>query len=54
MSFSIIPNDLKAVCDFKIAQTVDGFLTAANGDSQWITGKAAEKKYTSGVHIMMP
>ena len=28
----------------KIAQTVDGFLTAANGDSQWITGKAARKK----------
>ena len=28
----------------KIAQSVDGFLTAANGDSQWITGKAARKK----------
>ena len=28
----------------KIAQTVDGFITAANGDSQWITGKAARKK----------
>ena len=23
---------------------MDGFLTAANGDSQWITGKAARKK----------
>tara|TARA_B100000989_G_C19530012_1_gene469079 strand:+ start:1175 stop:2266 length:1092 start_codon:yes stop_codon:yes gene_type:complete len=28
----------------KIAQTVDGFMAAANGDSQWITGKAARKK----------
>ena len=28
----------------KIAQSVDGFLTAANGDSRWITGKAARKK----------
>tara|TARA_B100000575_G_scaffold294267_1_gene309152 strand:- start:76379 stop:77470 length:1092 start_codon:yes stop_codon:yes gene_type:complete len=28
----------------KIAQTVDGFLADANGDSQWITGKAARKK----------
>ncbi len=28
----------------KIAQTVDGFLAAADGDSQWISGKQSRKK----------
>ena len=37
----------------KMAQTVDGYIAAADGDSQWITGKLARKKCTNGVHIMM-
>jgi diaminohydroxyphosphoribosylaminopyrimidine deaminase/5-amino-6-(5-phosphoribosylamino)uracil reductase len=28
----------------KLAQTVDGYVAAADGDSQWITGKPARKK----------
>lgn len=28
----------------KVAQTVDGFLAAADGDSQWISGKQSRKK----------
>lgn len=28
----------------KMAQTVDGYVAAADGDSQWITGKVARKK----------
>ncbi len=28
----------------KMAQTVDGYIAAADGDSQWITGKLARKK----------